>query len=247
MTAQVPAWLVAQPIAHRGLHDAGAGRPENSRAAFRAAVEAGYAIELDLQLSGDGSPVVFHDSVLDRITDGSGPLAERTAAELNQITLHQTEETIPTFAEVLSEIAARAPILVEIKSWLRPVGRLEAAAWHLLEGYCGPFAVQSFDPACLAWFRRHAPDVVRGQLGHRYRRTRHGQPARKRFLLRNLLLLGQSRPHFIGYDIDDLPHPAAALARRLGLPLLAWTVGTEADREKARGLADNIIFEHIRP
>jgi glycerophosphoryl diester phosphodiesterase len=191
--------------------------------------------------------MVFHDPALDRITDRSGRLAERTAAELKQTTLRESKETIPTFAEVLSEIAARAPILVEIKSWLRPVGQLEAAAWHLLEGYSGPFAVQSFDPASLAWFRRHAPEVARGQLSHRYRHMRYGQPAWKRFLMRNLLLVGQSRPHFIGYDIDDLPQPAAALARRLGLPLLAWTVRTEKDRQKARGLVDNIIFEQIRP
>jgi len=247
VTAEVPAWLLEQPIAHRGLHDIDAGLPENSRSAFQAAVEAGYGIELDLQLSADGAAVVFHDSDLARMTDAEGPIGAKGAGELGRLRLLDTEEKIPTLEEVLDDVRGRAPILVEIKSWHAPLGHLEAAAWRHLRNYQEPFAVQSFDPASLAWFRHHAPAVTRGQLSQRFRRNRHGQPAWKRFLLRNLLLLGQSRPHVVGYDIDDLPHPVPALARRLGLPVLAWTVKTPAQREKARGLADNIIFEQIRP
>jgi glycerophosphoryl diester phosphodiesterase len=242
-----PAWLSRQPIAHRGLHDGDAGVPENSRAAFEAAIAAGYAIELDLQRSADGAAMVFHDGDLDRMTEESGPVTARAAAELGRIRLSGSTETIPTLAQVLDDVAGRAPILVEIKSWHRPVGGLEAAALSHLQDYDGAVAVQSFDPASLAWFRHHAPGIRRGQIGHRYRHLRHGRSAWQRFLLRNLLLSGQSRPHFIAYDIDDLPHPAPALARRLGLPLLAWTVRSEAAWEKARGLADNVIFEQIRP
>ena len=240
-----PAWLTSLPIAHRGLHEAGV--PENSLPAFEAAMAAGYGIELDLRLSADGVAMVFHDECLDRLTDRSGPIEALSANELRRLRLLGTEAHIPSFAEVLDRVDRRVPLLVEVKGWREPAGGLESAAWAELKNYRGDYAVQSFDPACLIWFRRHAPGVARGQISLRRRGAGDGQSALKRFLLSNLLLGTTARPQFIAYKIDDLPHPLVGLARRLGLPVLAWTVHNDAQRQKALALADNIVFEQIRP
>ena len=244
---RVPSWLIETPIAHRGLHDASAGVPENSLAAFRAAAAKGYAIELDLQLSGDGEAVAFHDDELARLSGVSGAVSSRTAAELGRIQLLGTKETVPSLRQVLEEIAGQVPLLLELKTFDRAVGPLESATCRLLAGYSGAVALQSFEPATVAWLRRQDPALWRGQISSGLRPHRGRESSLRRFLRRNLLLLGAGRPDFIAYDIDRLPHPAVALARRLGMPVLAWTVASEAQLRKARALADNIIFEHIRP
>jgi glycerophosphoryl diester phosphodiesterase len=243
----LPGWLTRTPIAHRGLHDAKAGVPENSLAAFEAAIAAGYGIELDLQLSADGVAVVFHDDRLDRLTGRQGALADETVDALGGMRLLGTAEKIPSFRRTLATVAGRAPLLVELKTLGRAVGPLEAAAWHELAGYTGRFAVQSFEPRTVAWFRRHVPDACRGQISGLYRDDRQGQSALRRFLLRNLLLSGPGRPDFIAYDVHGLGRPPVRLARRLGLPVLTWTVRTGEQLTTARALADNVIFEQIRP
>lgn len=243
----LPAWLTQTPIAHRGLHDAKAGVPENSIAAFEAAIAAGYGIELDLQLSADGIAVVFHDDRLDRLAGRPGALAAETAEALGRMKLLGTAETIPSFRRTLHTVAGRAPLLVELKTLGRAAGPLEAAAWRELAGYAGPFAVQSFEPRTVAWFRRNAPATCRGQISGLYRDDRQGQSSPRRFLLRNLLLAAPGRPDFIAYDVNGLGRPPVRLARRLGLPVLAWTVRTGEQLATARALADNVIFEQIRP
>jgi len=242
-----PSWLTDVPVTHRGLHDAAAGVPENSLAAFEAAIAAGYGIELDLQLSADGVAVVFHDDDLQRLSGTAGAMCERSAAELGRLHLLGTGETIPTLRRTLDAVADRAALLIELKTLGREVGPLERAAWRELRGYRGRFAVQSFEPATVAWFRRHAPGACRGQIGRGYRRDDEGQGPLRRFLLRHLLLSWPGRPDFIAYDVNALDEPALKLARALGLPVLTWTVRTEAQLARARALADNVIFEQIRP
>ena len=138
MRVPLPAAFLAAPIAHRGLHDRGAGRIENSLSAIRAARDAGYGIEIDLQRSSDGVAMVFHDDTLDRLTDETGPVRARSAAELSHIRLKDSTDTIPTFAEVLAEVAGRVPLLVEIKDQSLVMGetdgRLEAAAARVAAG-----------------------------------------------------------------------------------------------------------------
>ena len=107
----------ARPFAHRGLHDA--ARPENSLSAINAAVQAGYAIEIDVQPSSDGEAMVFHDYDLDRLTGETGPTKARTATELSSIALENSSDTIPTLAAVLELIGGRAPLLIEIKDQSR--------------------------------------------------------------------------------------------------------------------------------
>lgn len=232
---EAPAWLTATPYAHRGLH--GPGRVENSRGAFEAAVAAGFGIELDVQLSRDGRAMVFHDYALDRLTDETGKVAERSAAELAAIRLRGQDEGISTLAEILSLIADRGPVLVEVKADRRRVATLCRDVARSLESYKGRAAVISFNPEVGRWFARHAPEVVRGLVvSEENKRGLRGRVERR-------LALWCARPHFLAYDIRDLPSRFAADARARGRPILTWTVRNARDAEVAAVYADQIIHE----
>lgn len=242
-------WL-KRPIAHRGLHDAKAGIIENSASAVEAAIAEGFAIEVDLQCAGDFEPVVFHDATLDRLTSETGPLAARNAAFLAEIALRGTADHILPLTQLLQLVAGRAPLLLEIKSRWSDDRRFEQAIAAQLEDYAGQVAVMSFDPASVAAFRHLAPALPRGLIAGRFDdRAEWLQISRlKRFAMRHLLNAAIAQPDLIAYDIKALPALAPYLARTLfRLPLLTWTVRTDADRAKARKLADGMIFEHIRP
>ena len=149
-----PAWLTARPVAHRGYHDAYAGRIENSLKAAAAAVDKGFSIEADLQLSADGVPMVFHDDTLDRLTEGRGPVSARTAAELSAIPLMDGGgDTIPTLQAFLDLVAGRVPLVLEMKSDMRRGAGIAAPVADVLAGYDGPVAVMSFDPEIVAAFK----------------------------------------------------------------------------------------------
>jgi glycerophosphoryl diester phosphodiesterase len=227
--------LGARPFAHRGLH--GGGRIENSRAAFAAAIAGGFGIELDVQLSGDGVAMVFHDYQLDRLTEAPGDVAARSAAELATIRLRGTDEAIPTLAEILSLIAGRAPLLIEVKSPDRHVRALCGAVDAALASYLGPVGVMSFNPEVGRWFARHRPERLRGLVV-----TENGKHGRLGRIKRNLSWW-RARPDFLAYDIRDLPSDVAALVRFGGTPVYTWTVRSEEDRARAAEHADQIIFE----
>jgi glycerophosphoryl diester phosphodiesterase len=239
---EAPAWLRQRPVAHRGLHDA--ARPENSPAAFEAAAQAGFPIELDVHLTADGAAVVFHDEDLLRMTGRAGRVADATLAELRALPLLGTAERIPSLDDVLARVHGRVPLLVELKA-RAPYGPLEQAVRDALRRHPGAHAVQSFDPWSLVWLRRHAPELPRGMLSCDF--ADEDLPAHQKVLLRNLVLAPHVRPSFIGYDLHALPHWAPMRLRALGLPLLAWTVRSAEDLVRARALVDNVIFEHVRP
>jgi glycerophosphoryl diester phosphodiesterase len=227
--------LGAVPFAHRGLH--GGGRVENSNGAFQAAAEAGYGIELDVQLSRDGWAMVFHDDRLDRLTNKSGPLAALTAAELRSIRLYTSNEVMPTLAEALEIVASRVPMLIEVKAPDRHVRPLCEAVAKALEGYAGPVGIMSFNPEVGAWFARHAPERLRGLVvSEQGKKGFRGKVERR-------LSLWRSHADFLAYDIRDLPSDFAALARFDGRPIYTWTVRSAADRARAAAHADQIIFE----
>lgn len=226
--------LIAKPFAHRGLH--GAGRIENSRAAFAAAIEARHGIELDVQLSGDGQAIVFHDEWLHRLSADEGMVRARTAAELARIRLRDSDETIPSLAEILALIDGRAPLLIEVKAPNREVGALCRAVSEALKGYGGPVAVMSFNPEVGRWFARHDPMRLRGLVV-----TEKGKPWRG--WLKRRLSLWRSRADFLAYDIRDLPSAFAEGARRRGLKVTTWTVRTMNERARAAEHADQIIYE----
>jgi glycerophosphoryl diester phosphodiesterase len=243
-----PAWLTARPVAHRGLHDAAAGRVENTLPAAAAAAARGYAIEVDLQLSADGEAMVFHDDTLDRLTDATGPLRARTAADLATVAIRGGDARIPTLDALLATVAGRVPLVLELKSdWSRrPAAALVARVVDRLAGYGGPAALMSFDPDIVAEVRRVAPHLTRGIVADRADDPAEypGQSATERFALRHLLHAPRTRPDFVAYDVHALPMPAPTVLRRLfGRPLLTWTVRSLADLAWARGHADQIIFE----
>jgi len=230
------AWIGGHDYAHRGLH--GAVIPENSLAAFRLAIEEGYGIELDVQRAGDGTPVVFHDSVLDRLTGESGEIARRSAAQLATVTLGGTAESIPSLRQALNLIDGRQPVLIELKSSRTArIAALCLAVRRVLEGYTGPHAVMSFDPRVSRWFRRHSPHTVRGLI------VSEGEDRALPGKIRRRLALWQAGPDFLAYDIRDLPSRFAAAQRRRGLPLATWTVRRPDHHERAATHADAVIFE----
>lgn len=225
-------WLKGVAYAHRGLH--GPGAVENSLTAFAAAVDAGLGIECDVQETADGQAVVFHDATLDRMTDRTGPVVELAAAALARIALRGSRDAIPRLSALLSMIGGRVPLLVEIKALRgRSADPLCRAVWRDLASYRGPVAVMGFDPRVGSWFRRHAPDVVRGLAVS----EAEGGALRRR------IALWRARPDFLACDVRDLPSRFAASRRSGGLPVLAWTVSTRALLERARPHADGFIVE----
>ena len=228
------AGLISRPFAHRGLH--GRGRIENSRAAFEAAIAAGRGIELDVQASGDGRAMVFHDAGLDRLTEARGSLAGRSAAELAAIRLRDSAETIPTLEEALALIGGRTGLLIEAKTAGRRGDAVSRAVAGALAGYKGPVAVMSFNPEVGRWFARHQPETLRGLVVTERKRRWRGWLARR-------LALWRSRPDFLAYDLRDLPSVFAAEQRSNGLPVLTWTCRSDADWARAGEHADQIIYE----
>ena len=239
-------WLRSVPVAHRGLHDIGAGVPENSRAAFRAAMAAGYAIECDVRLTADGAPIVFHDADLKRLTGTEGQASALSATALAQLPLLGTTETPPLFTELLDLVAGGVPLLIEIKNYgNEPAAPLCEATWAKLRTYAGDYAVQSFAPDAVAWFRDHAPHVPRGQIATDPADLKALDDAGRKALAAKLEA-GHGAPDFIAYDVKLLPAPLTERAKAAGKPVLTWTVRTEKQRAGAASGADNIIFEGFR-
>lgn len=246
----IPDWLTARPIAHRGLHDRAAGIPENTIAAARGAIAAGYGIECDVQLSADGEAMVFHDEALGRLTSASDAVGARSAAELSGLAVAGTGECIPTLPAFLAAIAGQVPLVVEVKSRFAGDLRLARRVAEVVRAYGGPVAVKSFDPGIVAALSDLAPAIPRGIVGE----TTQDDPSYVRLSpslrrsLANLLHLSESRPDFLSWRVDDLPCATAHLCRHLGgMPVMTWTVRTEGQRELAGLYADQMVFEGFRP
>lgn len=242
-TRPVPAWLTntRKPIAHRGLH--GRGRPENSMAAFRAAVARGLPIELDIHLLADGKVAVFHDKTLDRMTSRTGKLNKLTSAEARQVRLKGGNGTIPMFKDVVKMVNGRVPILVELKGKSKMAGvKLGQAVMNDLKGYRGEIAVMGFSPLQVGWFRKHAPQIARGQVSGHFKKTK--MPKVAKFMLKNMALDFLSRPNFIVHDVNVLPSRVVRFAREsLKKPVLGYTVTSAEMAKKAKPHVDNIIFD----
>ncbi|WP_238256091.1 glycerophosphodiester phosphodiesterase family protein [Methylorubrum podarium] len=250
MMDRAPDWLTARPIAHRGLHDRAAGIPENTLAAAEAAVAGGYAIECDVQRSADGEAMVFHDEALGRLTGVAEPVDARTAAELGTLAIAGTGERIPTLTAFLAKIAGRVPVVVEIKSRFDGDRRLTRRTVEVVAGLDAPIALKSFDPGIVATLAEIAPDRPRGIVAEASQDDPHYAllTPSARAELSGLLHLHVSRPHFLSWRVGDLPGPVPYLCRRLGqMPVMTWTVRTEAQRALAQEHADQMVFEGFRP
>jgi glycerophosphoryl diester phosphodiesterase len=243
-------WLTAHPIAHRGLHDAAAGVIENTAPAFSAAIAGGYGIETDLQISADGEAMVHHDDALGRLTEGSGQLVEMNAAQIKAVRFKASADRILTLSELCELVGGRATLLLEIKSRFDGDFRLVRRAADVLAGYSGPVAAMSFDPSLIEGLRTIAPKLMRGIVAERHYAHHEWDrlPASEKRRMAHLLHAPRTRPQIVAYSVKDLPAAAPWIARRIfGVPLLAWTVRSEADRQIAARWADQIIFEGLRP
>ncbi|HZH25949.1 MAG TPA: glycerophosphodiester phosphodiesterase family protein [Azospirillaceae bacterium] len=247
-----PGWLVAKPIAHRGLHNKAEGVIENTLSAAEAAVARGFPIELDLQLTGDEEAVVFHDFELDRLTGETGLVAERRLSDLTRIGIAGAKggDRIPSFKDYLGAIAGRTPLIVEIKSKFNGDMRLTKRALEILKDYSGPFVIKSFDPDIVAYLREHAPGITRGFIGELEYASKADSflTPEQKHRMANLLHFAEMQPHFLSWRVKDIPCASTHLSRLLGnLPVMTWTVRNPEDRARAEAHADQMVFEGFIP
>lgn len=238
--------LKGHSYAHRGLHDD--TRPENSMAAFTAAVEHGFGIELDVHLLKDGSLAVFHDSDLKRITGKEGKLEDLTKEQLSEYFLNGTDQTIPLFSDVLRLCDGKVPLIVELKSANNNYAALTEAACALLRDYHGVYCMESFDPRCIRWLKQNRPDIIRGQLAENFLASNSPVPWILKFLLTHQLLNFLTRPDFVAYKYADRKNLGNFLVRKLwGVQGVSWTLKTEDAYRTAVSEGLLPIFENFLP
>lgn len=246
----LPAAFLRLPIAHRGLH--GKGVPENSLAAIEAAVEAGYAIEIDIQPAAGCVPMVFHDYDLTRLVGDEGYVADLEVDELEEVRLLDTDHGIPTLAAALRAVDGRVPLLIELKDQDGRLGTEIGDVTHhvaeQLQSYDGPVAVMSFNPHMVAAFHEEAPQIPCGLTTCDFpeddwpmldQETRHR--------LAMITDFEDTGAIFISHDHRELSNPRVDELKAQGVPILCWTVTSPADEAAAREIADNITFEGYRP
>jgi glycerophosphoryl diester phosphodiesterase len=243
-------WLTARPVAHRGLHDAAGGIIENTAGAFRAAIAGGYAIETDVQISADGEAMVHHDDALGRLTEGEGRLDSFGAAALKRVPFRGSSEHMMTLGELRDLVAGRTTLLVELKGRFDGDTRLAARVADVLSRYDGPVAAMSFDLRQVMQLRQKAPGLPRGVTAaeDRPQSYRDLLPPGEQRGLHYVRAALATRPQFLAYAVDALPGLLPFFMRRIMcMPVLTWTVRSDADRRTAARYADQMIFEGFRP
>ena len=236
-------------IAHRGLYDNKTHAPENSLAAFDCAVTAGFAVELDVRLTKDGQLAVIHDATMKRVAKVNKQVAEMTLAEVQSYPLFDTKQRVPSFNEALSAIDGEVPLVVEIKA-ATDVDAICSATWEQLREYRGVYCVISFSPLALAWFKKHAPAVLRGQLAMDFfdpwKQRKEPWPVKfsQTYLLTNCI----SKPDFIAYEFKDAEKIPLVLVRKVFRGATAgWTVRSQAEMDYADRFFDIVVFEGFCP
>ncbi|WP_331489115.1 glycerophosphodiester phosphodiesterase family protein, partial [Parablautia intestinalis] len=232
--------------AHRGLHDNASEAPENSMAAFRRAAKAGYGMEMDVQLTKDEVPVVFHDFTLKRVCGKEGKVSDYTWQELKELRICGSTETIPRFEEVLKAVDGKTPLIIELKverTDLKTCRVVDA----LLKDYPGLYCIESFNPLVLMWYKRHHRDVVRGQLSDGFIKSGEFRGILY-YVLQNLMLNWLTKPDFVAYNHKY----ANILSRKLCHGLyrnlaVAWTIRSQKELEAAKKGFDIFIFDSFVP
>jgi glycerophosphoryl diester phosphodiesterase len=250
MFSRAPAWLTARPVAHRGLHDRARGVVENTPSAIDAAVAKNFGIEVDVQLTSDNEAMVHHDDELGRLTEGSGTLLSKTAAELKAVAFKDTADRMMTLGELCGRVDGRVPLVIEVKSHFDGDRKLVTRMAQVLASYRGPVAVMSVDPDQVLAIRDLMPALPRGVVAQR----RYGDgewkllPPEKIREMIGLRHAFRTRPHFVAYWVNELPAPAPWIAHNIfGCALLTWTVRTPEQRARAARYADQMIFEGFVP
>ena len=239
--------LTGWDYAHRGLYDNEHGIPENSMAAFRRAVDKGYGIELDVHLTADNQLVVFHDDTLIRMCGMNKKISSFLYSDLMQLRLLGTEEGIPLFKDVLELIDGKVPLIIELKVDGSNQNLLCPLVWQLLSRYKGDYCIESFHPFVLQWFKRHEPQVVRGQLScNFFKENPHCDIVL--FLMSNLMTNFFTHPDFIAYKYLDLDNPAVIYNRKLfHIMTVVWTIPGKPTYDRFKNKVDAMIFEGFEP
>jgi len=233
-------WILERPIAHRGLHDGNQLVPENSLAAFQKAMAQNYPLELDLQLLKDGTVIVFHDDDLQRACGVPTTISESALADLKDLRLFHSEETIPTLAETLAFVNGKVPLLIELKNG--GLGKqLEKNTLKVLSDYQGEVALQSMNPFTVRWLKKHYKGLV-GQVA-----TRYEKPTLLRPILNYFQLNKRMKLDFVAYDKSFLPNKTVAYFKEQGLPILCWTIVSAQEANHYQAYCDTIIFELFTP
>ena len=233
-------------FAHRGLHDNRSDAPENSMAAFRKAVDAGYGMELDVHVTKDSIPVIFHDSRLERMCGVDGEIGDYTFEELQQFTLADSEEHIPRLEDLLLMVDGRVPLIIEIKSDNTDVSCCDVID-RLLRDYSGEYCIESFNPLVLFWYRIHRNEVVRGQLATDFSKDGEYNDFIS-FFMTHLMFNFLTKPDFIAYNHKFMEEPGRRICRKLYRnPAAAWTIRSFEELEKVREEYDVFIFESFAP
>lgn len=232
--------------AHRGLFDNETDAPENSLKAFQKAVDAGFGMEMDVQITKDGIPVIFHDFTLERMCGAKGKISDYLYDELKQFTLGKSEETIPTLKEVLDMVQGREPLIIEIKVEHMDLTVCKKANDVLLE-YPGRYCIESFHPLAVRWYRRNRKDIVRGQLSGALTQENEGSFLMY-FLAEHLMMNFLGRPDFIAYDRKKEKNFSRRICRGLfANTAVAWTIKSQEELEQAGKQFDLFIFDSFLP
>ena len=240
------------PIAHRTLHDVKSGRPENSWEGLEAAISHGFAIEIDLQLSLDGIPMVFHDYKLNRVTNETGLISEKRAEELEKIILKGGKKCIPRFDTFMSYIDGRVPVLIELKDQDGALGKstsvFEIAVCQTLKHYKGAVAIMSFNPFMMEECAKILPDIPRGLITQLFKQNEWTRISKSR--CDELTMISDyslAKATFISHDHEDLNSHVVARLKKTGATILCWTVRNQNQDTLARKVADSVTFENYLP
>jgi glycerophosphoryl diester phosphodiesterase len=237
-------WLMAKPIAHRGLHKKAEGIIENTSSAFAGAIAGNYAIECDLQISSDGEAMVFHDEKLDRLTEATGLLRARSAKDLQAVALKNSSDTMQTLGELLDQVNGRVSLVIELKSHWDGKVDLAMRALDVLSHYHGPYCLMSFDPDLVAAVAEHSPSTIRGITADRTVHPDYNQlPVNRRLDMQLFRHLEKTRPHFVSFYFRDLPYAPVQAIRAAGHPIISWTIRSKEQETIARRYSDQITFE----
>ncbi len=231
--------------AHRGLHDNTGDAPENSMAAFRKAVEAGFGMELDIQLTKDKQVVVFHDFTLKRICGVEGKVCDYNYEELQQFTLYNSQERIPKLAEVLKLVNGKTPIIVEFKGETLDIS-LCSIADVILREYNGAYCMESFNPLMVAWYRKNRREIVRGQLSKHF--FKDEAKTLRNFALQHMLFNFYAKPHFIAYRSEDYAYlPRRICCDLYGAIAVVWTIRSQKELDERKKDFNWFIFDSFLP
>mgnify|MGYP001258339528 FL=1 len=224
-------WLNKLPIAHRGLHNNANNIYENTKESFLAAVNENYAIECDVVLSKDHEVVVFHDENLKRLCNLDKDVSSLTINELRNLKIYESNSNIISLDEMLHIVSAHVPIIIEIKGKFTPF--IEERIQEIIRSYKGPIALKTFNLKSVEWLIKFLPYVYKGLVIDSN--------------TNNFEAILDLNIDFVSCDIEFIESNLIDRVKKKGLPIITWTVDNEDKKKKANLIADNIIFENIRP